>query len=79
MRNAWEIGIAPFYISIRFNPSLVSLGYMLEEFCEGNHCDQYSRSIGGSFAKCLMMQRKLSRVSYCPLGNDKVVFPSAKK
>jgi hypothetical protein len=46
---------------------------MLEEFCEGNHCDQYIHSVGGSFAQCLMMQRDLSRVSACPLRYDRVV------
>jgi hypothetical protein len=40
---------------------------MLEEFCEGNHCDQYIHSAGGSFAQCLMVQRELSRVGTCPL------------
>jgi hypothetical protein len=40
---------------------------MLEEFCEGNHCDQYIHSAGGSFAQCLMVQRELSRVGACPL------------
>jgi len=40
---------------------------MLEEFCEGNHCDQYVHSVGGSFAQCLMVQRELSRVGTCPL------------
>jgi hypothetical protein len=46
---------------------------MLEEFCEGNHCDQYIHSIGGSFAQCLMVQRELSRVGNCPLRYDRVV------
>jgi hypothetical protein len=46
---------------------------MLEEFCEGNHCDQYIHSIGGSFAQCLMVQRELSRVGNCPLRYDKIV------
>jgi hypothetical protein len=46
---------------------------MLEEFCEGNHCDQYIHSIGGSFAQCLMLQRELSRVGACPLRYDKIV------
>lgn len=46
---------------------------MLEEFCEGNHCDQYIHSIGGSFAQCLMVQRELSRVGACPLRYDKIV------
>ena len=46
---------------------------MLEEFCEGNHCDQYIHSIGGSFAQCLMVQRDLSRVGAYPLRYDKVV------
>jgi len=46
---------------------------MLEEFCEGNHCDQYIHSVGGSFAQCLMVQRELSRVGSCPLRYDKVV------
>jgi len=46
---------------------------MLEEFCEGNHCDQYIHSAGGSFAQCLMVQRELSRVGACPLHYDSVV------
>lgn len=46
---------------------------MLEEFCEGNHCDQYIHSAGGSFAQCLMVQRELSRVGSCPLRYDKIV------
>ena len=46
---------------------------MLEEFCEGNHCDQYIHSEGGAFAQCLMVQRELSRVGNCPLRYDKVV------
>jgi len=46
---------------------------MLEEFCEGNHCDQYIHSEGGSFAQCLMVQRDLSRVGACPLRYDSVV------
>jgi hypothetical protein len=46
---------------------------MLEEFCEGNHCDQYIHSVGGSFAQCLMVQRELSRVGSCPLKYDTVV------
>jgi hypothetical protein len=54
-------------------PSLVSGEFMLEEFCEGNHCDQYIHSMGGSFAQCLMVQRELSRVGTCPLRYDKVV------
>jgi len=45
---------------------------MLEEFCEGNQCDQYIHSIGGSFAQCLMVQRELSRVGNCPLRYDKI-------
>ncbi|MGA2121382.1 MAG: hypothetical protein ABSG49_04990 [Methanoregula sp.] len=45
---------------------------MLEEFCEGNHCDQYIHSVGGSFAQCLMVQRELSRVGACPLQYDKI-------
>jgi len=45
---------------------------MLEEFCEGNHCDQYIHSIGGSFAQCLMVQRELSRVGSCPLRYDRL-------
>jgi len=49
------------------------MGYMLEEFCEGNHCDQYIHSIGGSFPRCLMVQRELSRVGTCPLRYDKIV------
>jgi len=46
---------------------------MLEEFCEGNHCDQYIHSVGGSFAQCLMVQRDLSRVGACPLRYDRIV------
>jgi len=46
---------------------------MLEEFCEGNHCDQYIHSVGGSFAQCLMVQRELSRVGNCPLRYDKIM------
>jgi hypothetical protein len=46
---------------------------MLEEFCEGIHCDQYIPSLGGSFAQCLMVQRELSRVGSCPLRYDKIV------
>jgi hypothetical protein len=46
---------------------------MLEEFCEGNHCDQYIHSVGGSHAECLMIQRELSRVGNCPLRYDKIV------
>ncbi|MDD1687590.1 hypothetical protein [Methanoregula sp.] len=46
---------------------------MLEEFCEGNHCDQYIHSDGGSFPQCLMVQRELSRVGSCPLRYDTVV------
>jgi hypothetical protein len=45
---------------------------MLEEFCEGNNCDQYIHSIGGSFAQCLMVQRELSRVGNCPLRYDQI-------
>lgn len=45
---------------------------MLEEFCEGNHCDQYIHSLGGAFAQCLMVQRELSRVGTCPLRYDTV-------
>ena len=56
-----------------FIPSLAALRYMLEEFCEGNHCDQYIHPVGGSFAQCLMVQRELSRVSACPLRYDKIV------
>ena len=62
----------PFYVSIRFNHSLDSFGCMLEVFCEGNHCDQYIPSIGGSFAQCLMVQRELFRVGNCPLQYDKI-------
>jgi len=40
---------------------------MLEEFCEGNHCNQYIHSLGGTVAQCLMVQRELSRVGTCPL------------
>jgi hypothetical protein len=50
---------------------------MLEEFCEGNHCDQYIHSIGGSFAQCLMVQRELSRVGECPLRYDRIVAKAA--
>jgi hypothetical protein len=46
---------------------------MLEEFCEGNHCDQYIHSISGSFPQCLMVQRELSRVGACPLRYDRIV------
>jgi hypothetical protein len=46
---------------------------MLEEFCEGNHCDQFIPSAGGAFAQCLMVQRELSRVGACPLRYDAVV------
>jgi len=46
---------------------------MLEEFCEGNHCDQYIPSAGRSFAQCLMVQRELSRVGACPLRYESVV------
>jgi hypothetical protein len=46
---------------------------MLEEFCEGQHCDQYIHPAGGSFAQCLMVQRELSRVGSCPLRYDSVV------
>jgi hypothetical protein len=53
--------------------SLVSCEVMLEEFCEGNHCDQYIPSDGGSFAQCLMVQRELSRVGHCPLRYDEIV------
>jgi hypothetical protein len=63
---------APFLYEHEFKHSLVSLGYMLEEFCEGNHCDQYIHSVGGSFATCLMLQRELSRVGSCPLRYDKM-------
>ena len=63
---------APFFSEHEFKHSLVSLGYMLEEFCEGNHCDQYIPSVGGSFAQCLMVQRELSRVGNCPLRYDKI-------
>jgi hypothetical protein len=63
---------APFLCEHEFKHSLVSLGYMLEEFCEGNHCDQYIHSMGGSFAQCLMVQRELSRVGNCPLRYDKI-------
>ncbi|MCK9580019.1 MAG: hypothetical protein M0Q92_06160 [Methanoregula sp.] len=45
---------------------------MLEEFCEGKHCDQYIHSAGGSYAQCLMVQRELSRVGNCPLRYDKI-------
>jgi hypothetical protein len=79
MRDARERGINLFYLIIRFNASLVSFGYMLKEFCEEIHCDQYTPSLGGAFAKCLLMQKELSRVCYCPLGNDKIIFPGAKK
>jgi len=46
---------------------------MLAEFCEGNHCDQYIHSEGGSFAQCLMVQREISRVGACPLRYDRVL------
>jgi hypothetical protein len=59
-------------MSIEFKPSLVSCEVMLEEFCEGNHCDQYIHSLGGSFAQCLMVQRELSRVGNCPLRYDRI-------
>jgi hypothetical protein len=49
------------------------LRYMLEEFCEGNHCDQYIHPVGGSFAQCLMVQRELSRVNACPLRYERIV------
>ena len=62
-----------FYKEHGFKPSVVLWGYMLEEFCEGNHCDQYILSTGGSFAQCLMVQRELSRVGNCPLRYDRVV------
>jgi hypothetical protein len=62
----------PFFSEHEFKPSLVSCEVMLEEFCEGNHCDQYIHSIGGSFAQCLMVQRELSRVGSCPLRYDKI-------
>jgi len=55
-----------------FKHPLVSLGYMLEEFCEKNHCDQYIHSMGGSFAQCLIVQRVLSRVGTCPLRYDRI-------
>lgn len=55
-----------------FNPPLIVWEYMLEEFCEGNHCDQYIHSPGGGFARCLMVQRELSRVGTCPLRYDTV-------
>ena len=45
---------------------------MLEEFCEGNHCDQYIHSLGGTTAQCLMVQRELSRVGTCPLRYDRI-------
>jgi hypothetical protein len=46
---------------------------MLEEFCEGNHCDQYVHSVDGAFPQCLMVQRELSRVGNCPLRYDRIV------
>ncbi|MFA6333140.1 MAG: hypothetical protein WCX22_09315 [Methanoregula sp.] len=46
---------------------------MLEEFCEGKHCDQYIHSEGGLFPRCLMVQRELSRVGACPLRYDRIV------
>jgi hypothetical protein len=55
-----------------YKHSLVALGYMLEEFCEGKQCDQYSHPVGGGFAQCLMVQRELSRVGNCPLRYDQV-------
>lgn len=79
IRDSREWGRAQLYLSISFNPSFVSCGYMLEEFCEHNHCDQYTPSLGGSFAKCLMMQRELSRVTNCPLGYDKTGPTGTKK
>jgi hypothetical protein len=54
---------------------------MLEEFCEGKHCDQYIHSIGGSYPQCLMVQRELSRVGHCPLRYDTIpakVIPDVK-
>jgi len=62
-----------FYLSNGFNHSLIALGYMLEEFCERQHCDQYVHSVEGSFPQCLMVQRELSRVGNCPLRYDKIV------
>jgi len=50
---------------------------MLEEFCEGNHCDQYIHSVGGAFAQCLMVQRELSRVGTCPLRYDTITAKAA--
>ncbi|WP_292370717.1 hypothetical protein [Methanoregula sp. UBA64] len=52
---------------------------MLEEFCEEIHCDQYAPSSEGSIARCLMMQRDLSRVGYCPLGNQRIISPGTPK
>jgi hypothetical protein len=62
-----------------FKPSLVTLGYMLEEFCEANHCDQYIHSVDGSFPQCLMVQRELSRVGSCPLRYDKIAVKAIPK
>jgi hypothetical protein len=65
----------------QFKPSRIAGEVMLEEFCEGNHCDQYIHSEGGSFAQCLMVQRDLSRVGSCPLRYDMVkakVIPEVK-
>jgi hypothetical protein len=64
---------SPFFYWHQFKHSLVSCEVMLEEFCEGNHCDQYIHSVGGSFAQCLMVQRELSRVGTCPLRYDTIV------
>lgn len=57
---------------IRLSPHLPHWRYMLEVFCEGNHCDQYVHSIGGTTAQCLMVQRELSRVGACPLRYDRI-------
>jgi hypothetical protein len=65
----------------QFKPSRIAGEVMLEEFCEGNHCDQYIHSEGGSYAQCLMVQRDLSRVGSCPLRYDVVkakVVPEVK-
>lgn len=67
---------SPFFCEHEFKPSFVSCEFMLEEFCEGNHCDQYIHSIGGLFAQCLMVQRELSRVGSCPLRYDRIVVKS---
>jgi len=44
---------------------------MPEEFCEGNHCDQYIHSAAGLFVQGLMVPGELSRVGDCPFRYDK--------